>query len=233
MHLVALFTLAAALAQAGPITIAELGGFLHAGGSLQTQLTNTSPEYFSTLDGDNLGSFGWSFTNTTGSTLTDLLFFVFLDADIDRVTGSYFDEYGLFVNLDLPPGSPAGAIAATSWEIDEPGFVFGDIYNNLLAGVLDNTNAIPSGNEDDVSLALGFALGDLASGQTATLFALVSLTDIGGLSHTDPATPYTFYFNAHATTDAGPPSNVPEPGTFLSFASALLAIGLLRGRASR
>lgn len=232
MRLATLSLLAASIAHAGPTTIAEVGLFVHAGGTLQAQLNDASSGFTSTLNSDNLGSFGWSFTNTTGLTLSNLVFLVFLDADIDRASNTYFNEFGEFESLSLPPGAPGGAITATAWEIDEPGFVFGDIYNNLLAGILDNSNGVPSGSPDDVSLALGFELGHLAPGQTATLLGFLSLSDIGGLSHTDPATPYTLYFNAYATTDSVP-STVPEPGTALAFVGVLVCFVAARTRRSK
>ena len=37
----------------------------------------------------------------------------------------------------------------------EPGFLFGDIYTNVINGTLDNTNGVPSALPDDVSFALG------------------------------------------------------------------------------
>lgn len=45
-------------------------------------------------------------------------------------------------------------VVGLSWEIDEPGFVFRDIYDNFLLGTLDN--AIGSPLPDDVSMALGW-----------------------------------------------------------------------------
>jgi len=221
------------LMYAGPIAITEIGGFVHGNGGLIAQLDPASSGYFATLDGNNLGTFGWTFANTSGAVITDASVLVFLDADIDETTNTFFNEYGQFVSLVLPPGAPSGATAASSWEIDEPGFLFGDIYDNLLAGLLDNTNNVPSSRPEDVSLALGFALGSLGVGETATITALISLSSIGGLSHSDPATPYTFYFNGYATT-SDLPSEVPEPGSFgpvfLTLAALIALTGTRTGR---
>lgn len=217
----------------GPIGFAEVGGFIQGNGGLIAQLDQSSTSYFTTLDANNLGTFGWMFRNTSGAPIANATFLVFLDADIDRSSDTYFNEYGQFVSLDLPPGSPSGAIRASSWEIDEPGFVFGDIYSNLLAGFLDSTNAVPSSAPDDVSLALGFALGVLPPGQTVTITAMTSVTAIGGLSQSDPASPHTFYFNAHATTD-GTPSEVPEPkSTGLILVGLVAMVALARRRCDR
>ena len=74
---------------------------------------------------------------------------VFLDIEIDELVNTFFNEFGSVV------GAPG---AGLSWEIDEPGYVFGDIYTNFVAGALDGTNGVPSGSPDDVSFALGRAL---------------------------------------------------------------------------
>jgi hypothetical protein len=48
------------------------------------------------------------------------------DFDIDTSSDTTFNENGALV----------GTLAAgQSWEIDEPGYVFGDVYDNVLSGV--------------------------------------------------------------------------------------------------
>lgn len=234
MRLFTLATLLAATAHAGSISIAHLGGYVHSGGTLVVQLDDSSPGYVFTLDADNLGTFGWTFTNDSGATLSNVLLHVFLDIDIDRFANTYYNEYATRLNFDLPPGAPIGAIASTSWEIDEPGFLFGDINNNLLNGVLDNTNSVPDSSPDDVSFALGFSVGDVPAGDSVTILATLSQQNIGGISQTDPDSPHTVYFNAYATDasssgseNVSNPSEVPEPSP--SFLVVVGLLGLLAG----
>lgn len=144
----------------------------------------------------------------------------FFDFEFDRPANTYFNEYGQAV------GAP---VANQSWEIDEPGFIFGDIYDNLIFGSLGNDNAIPRGAEEDVSLALGWDF-DLAAGETAYLSFFTDLTapvETFHLSHTDPEMGDSFdqeqslYF--WGTLDVvGNPVSVPEPSAWL-----LMAIGIV------
>ena len=70
-----------------------------------------------------------------------------VDHEIDQLgPGGFTNEFG-----DVQ-GTPA---SGRSWEIDSPGFPFGDIFLNLEAGQLDTTNSIPSTMPDDVAMALG------------------------------------------------------------------------------
>lgn len=144
----------------------------------------------------------------------------FFDFEFDRPANTYFNEYGQAI------GAPA---AGQSWEIDEPGFVFGDIYDNLISDSLGNDNAIPQGAEEDVSLALGWDF-DLAAGETAYLSLFSDLTapeDTFYLSHTDPEMGDSFdqeqslYFWGKLDV-VGNPVSVPEPSAWL-----LMAIGIV------
>lgn len=226
------FCLLAGTLQGGPIGVAQLGGYVHANGSLQTQLDGSSGAFFSTLDGNNLGTFGWTFANTTGNSLSNVLFLVFLDADIDRDLNTFFNEYGEFVSLALPPSAILGSIAATSWEIDEPGFVFGNITTNLLAGTLDNSNGVPSSGPDDTSLALGFFVSQLNPNQTLAATMSISLSDISGLRQVDPGSDFQFYFNGAVQVADGPGGNpVPEPSSLALIFSALSVVAIKAARA--
>ncbi|HEC16053.1 MAG TPA: PEP-CTERM sorting domain-containing protein [Sedimenticola sp.] len=161
------------------------------------------------LNAEGLGAVKWKVTNNSGRNLASVWFFGFLDAEIDEPINSYFNESGVLVSVS---GAGSGDAAADSWEIDEPGFTFGDIYNNLLAGSLDNGNGVPAGSEDDVSLALGFDVGSLLAGESILAMFDTSLTNIGGLSHADPDSNLTFYFNGVVEVQ---PLSVPEPGTLM------------------
>lgn len=219
--------IAAGSAIAGPIQIEDTQFYVHDSSGLVVQQDASAGSYFSNLNADNEGTFGWSFTNTTAGTLYNVLLFGFLDADIDRDTNTFFNEYGQFIDLSLPPSAIAGSIAASSWQIDEPGFVFGTILNDLLAGSLTNTNNVTSSFPDDVSLALGFAIGNLTPGQTAKLTLQISPSPIGGLRQIDPDSDTGFYFNGYATLLD---SEVPEPATWLFCACGLTAVLFLRKR---
>lgn len=173
------------------------------------------------LNSDGLGSVSWDFINNTGATLEDAQLFVFLDAEIDQTINTFFNESGALVDVS---GAGSADNLADSWEIDEPGFVFGDIFDNLLSGALDNTNNVAAGFEDDVSLALGFELGDLLPGDMWTGLFETSLTDIGGLSHTDLDSVSTFYFNG--TVDVTRVTGVPEPSTLGLMSVALIMLGV-------
>jgi hypothetical protein len=115
----------------------------------------------------------YTFFNGTGEKLSDVLFFSFFDADIDEPINSYVNEFGEVIGS---PGAGATDADPDSWEIDEPGFVFGDIFDNLLLGGLDNSNALPEGSPDDVSMALGFefTIGTLNPLDTATVTIFIS-----------------------------------------------------------
>lgn len=98
----------------------------------------------------------------------------FFDHQIDADANTYYNELGEVAGM-LAPGQ--------SWEIDEPlGPMFGgfgDIYDNVIAGTLDNTNAInsmafPVG--DDVSMATGYDF-TLLAGEIATITWILSSTE--------------------------------------------------------
>ena len=113
---------------------------------------------------------------------------VFVDHEIDESLNSFFNENAVGL----------GALAAgQSVEADEPGFVFGDIYNNFLANTLDNTNAVTPGLEDDVSMAIGWDFV-LAAGETAVAsFFVGQVSGSAGafnFRHTDADSGVAIYF---------------------------------------
>lgn len=202
--------------RAGQIEIATVAGFPEDSTGLLNVYDPTVSNYFSTLDADNIGTFGWTYTNTGSVAQTDVSFFVFLDADIDRPTDTSLDDYGEVVSQSLPPGAPSDAIGWTSFQIDEPGFTTGTILDNILNGYLDNTNHVPPGTENDVALALGIYIGTLEPGQSFAATYEISDQDIGGLSQTSVDSDYTIYFNGYATNPATSiPAATPEPATWL------------------
>jgi hypothetical protein len=217
------------------IDIQQCSGFFYSDSLTTTSLEYTEIGYLqddfsgsglsttfqNSLDAENMGTVSWSFSNDTGTQLDNAWFFVFLDAEIDHGTNTFFNEYG---SVSSVIGIGDDDDAADSWEIDEPGYKFGDIYDNLLAGMLDNSNDVPAGLQDDVSLALGFDLGSLVEGATVTGVFELSRLDIGGLAHIDDDSADAFYFNGMVHVDDGAPTSVPEPSVPLLMAAPLLFI---------
>lgn len=143
----------------------------------------------------------------------------FFDLEIDEAINTFYNEYGV-VSVTAPP-------AGLSWEIDEPGYVFGDIYTNFLAGLLDNTNGVPDGVPDDVSVALQWDFS-LTPGQTAYLTFQVFELAAGVpaptgfyLVQVDPDSQASVYFTTSLDIRG---DQFPEPATLL-----LLGLGLLAG----
>ena len=141
---------------------------------------------------------------------------LFVDHEIDELANTYFNEFGTF------SGTPA---AGQTWEIDEPGYTYGDIYSNFTAGSLDETNGVPSGTPDDVSMALGWGF-TLAAGETATVkFTLSETAPTGGffLTQTDPNSQQSLYFSSTNTIRGGSTS-VPDGGSTLAMLGVSFAL---------
>ena len=144
---------------------------------------------------------------------------LFVDHEIDEAINTYFNETG------ATSGTPA---AGQSWEIDEPGFVFGDIYTHFAASTLDNFNAVPVGSPEDVSMALGWEFS-VASGFPGIVeFNLSDVAPLGGfyLMQNDPDSGGSVYFSSDFSV-------VPLPGAFILVVLGLGPAGSLVGRFQR
>lgn len=181
----------------------------------------------------------YTFTNNTGSILSDLRFFSYLDAEIDEPLNTAFNEFGVTVGT---LGSGSGDGDPDNWEMDDP---YGDILAfNLYEGLLDNTNSVSTANPDppfmccDVAMALGFYLGALNPLDVATITMLISAdgTYLGNyaLRHfdSDPDSANNYITFSGQSSVSGP-SPVPEPGTWLLMGTGIMSLAALRFRLRR
>ena len=158
---------------------------------------------------------------------------LFVDHEMIEFGNTLSNEYGEAV------GTPA---VGQSWEIDEPGFVFGDIDENFPYVTrapdsddlrLDNYNNVPEGWEDDVSMALGwdFAIPDLGLGGAESaeiVFDLRTIVPSGFfLMHHDPDSDEEVYFSSSLEV-----AHVPVPGAALLGVLGLGSIGWFGRRRS-
>ncbi|RBW51405.1 PEP-CTERM sorting domain-containing protein [Marinobacter sp. F3R11] len=178
-------------------------------------------EYFA---GDDLPGSG-SLDSETGLGTLDFAFsspgshslLAFFDFEIAASSNTYFNEFG------SATGTP---VSGQSWQIDEPGFVFGTIYDNFLDDSLSNANFLPQSAPDDVSFALGWSF-ELLENESAELSLFTSETaplDGFYLSHSDLGADVdqSIYFWGELNISSSVPVSVPEPSSL-----ALLLLGLV------
>ena len=179
------------------------------GDPLPTNLDDSSFDWNS-----GLGMLSLSFVATEDDNNYSAI--AFFDHEIIEATNTYYNEFGAVV------GTPE---AGQSWEIDEPSYSFGDIYWNVLDGILDNANGVPEASPEDVSMALGWDLSLLTGDTVLIEFAISDIAPISGfyLTHTDPASDYSIYFSSTASV-----TPIPEPGTILLLGAGI--IGIFVGR---
>jgi hypothetical protein len=174
--------------------------------------------------GTGLGTLTWE---TTGAGAHSIL--AFFDHDIDENSNGYLNEFG------ATNGTPA---SGQSWEIDEPGYEFVDIYDHVvLDGKLDLFNDVPSGSEDDVSMAMGWDF-TLETSEMATINFILGLTaPTSGfyLSQTDTDSGVSIYFSSLLTKTGGTPpppddddddgpNPIPEPGTVMLLGAGIMGL---------
>lgn len=126
----------------------------------------------------------------------------FFDHDIDEAVNTFFNEVG-----STSLGSPA---AGQSWEIDEPGFTFGDIFTNFKKSALDNT--VGTTQPDDVSMAMAYNFV-LDPSQTATISFRVSQTAPASgfyLQQLDPDSDQSVFLSASLVITGSSPNGVPD-----------------------
>jgi len=167
-------------------------------------------------------------TRLSGS--SNVTWLTFLDAEIDEADNSFFNE----------SARTGGTLAAgQNFEIDEPGYAFGDLLDNIFDAELDGTNAFDSIDPEDVAMAMSFELGAMNAGDTALIELMISedgsVLGPFGMTQYDPDSQSTeITFSGQASRGGGGPQQaIPEPSAALVFAlGALFTDGAVRKRSS-
>jgi hypothetical protein len=147
------------------------------------------------------------------------------DHEIDETVNSAVNEFG-----SIEGTLPTGSDPRLQWEIDEPGYAFGDIYDNLINASLDNSNGVPAGSPDDVSVAMGWTF-DLPVDTVATVSWTLGTDDDGSpfaVLHQDPQSPATIRLSTRLDI-----ATVALPGSLPLAAVGLALLGLGRRRRRR
>ncbi len=152
--------------------------------------------------------------NVSVETIIGMTFVSYVDAEIDEPKNSFFNEVA----------ATSGSLASgQAFEVDEPGFSSGDIYDNASNAALDGANA--STTADDVAMAFSFLFPELAPGEVARIEVMLSedgdrLGDFAiRQSDTDPSSPTTIDFSGRGILIP-----IPEPGAALLYGLALVLL---------
>jgi len=147
---------------------------------------------------------------------------LFVDHDIAAAENTFFNEFG---------SSTGVPVAGQSWEIDEPGFVFGNIFDHFVGSnpsgsQLDSSNGVPPGSSDDVAMALAWNLL-LSPDELARFTFLLSETPPSSgfyLEQIDPDSAVHLYFSSSVSVVL---PRVPDSSS--PFWLLLLSAGALFG----
>ncbi len=139
------------------------------------------------------------------------------EEDRAQTIEAYTDEYG---TQQGSIGNGSTDPLPDSWEIDEPGYVFGDIMDNLLIGSLDKTAAVSKDFPEDVSYALAFDLQELSPSEKAIVEIMLSVDGQSlnsfSLQHHDQKITESLTFSGRVVGYTGIASPASTPSTTLS-----------------
>jgi hypothetical protein len=144
------------------------------------------------LDSSGYGSIYITLNNNQLDDISIIKVFFFMDISIEEERNTFFNEYGEYISI---VGLGSEDLNADYWQIDEPDYLNGHIIDNIRKGILDNTNHTYLSEPNDVSMALGFDINTLKSGEAITFQLRLSPENIGGLSQIDAQTGAKVYFN--------------------------------------
>jgi len=208
-------------AQAGPIDLNDWGFNVDGAVSLcSAPGVNCAAEPMpltGSLNSSGLGTLNMTIAGAGSHSFTS-----FFDFEMVEPQNTFYNEYGF---------TSGTAAAGQSWEIDEPGYVFGNIFDHLWDGNLDNTNSVPAGLEEDVSFGMDWDFNLLAD-ETAVIELILSDTlDTNEfyLAHVDSDSDTTIYFWSSMTIRDST-QNIPEPGTLFLLSAGLIGFAGLRRR---
>ncbi|KFI22357.1 hypothetical protein HW44_09830 [Nitrosococcus oceani] len=189
----------------------------------------------------------YTFSNSTATQIfPNVAFFSFLDGDIadfdirkifETLTPQELLEISLndFGEASGILGSGASDSDPDFWEISkmpEEEYFFNEIFEHLLLGSLNNSNALSQTSLNDVSMALGFELGDLVPLETATIEIFLSedRDSIGNFFLTqedlDPNSFTSITMSGQSSVKQNPIPPIPEPPTWLLLTAGLAALKL-------